>query len=467
VWSVVATASQNRGAAVSLRVRLSVAFFVLLLAPLAAGVAALVGQLPSTYHDPGPRAGAAVKAVIAAKCRNLEVVAAALAAAAAVRGESYLVGDDAPDGPWAVCGADPARLDVPVSDAPAGLAARSPIAGRYGEVAGYAYAVVPIDARLLDELSAAAGLRVVPLALGSASAVPLSTSDDQPLRLAVDAPAPRADHPPILLTVLASAGLVAVLLSVLLAWWLGGLATRPLRLLVGTVGLAASGDLTARSRLFGRDETARLAAGLDELIAGMQESQRLSVTDALTGLGNLRGLAESMRLEIERAARFNRALGVLVIDLDHFKAINDEYGHRAGDEVLVEFTRRVRRAIREVDLAFRQGGEEFVILLPETDVPGSLTAARRINEAVREPDFLLETSQTVSVSVSIGVAVFPRHALTAAELLDAADHALYSAKAAGRDTFVLAGVPIPEQWAPVAIPSVIDPGGASGGTTSP
>jgi hypothetical protein len=71
------------------------------------------------------------------------------------------------------------------------------------------------------------------------------------------------------------------------------------------------------------------------------------------------------------------------------------------------------------------------------------------------------------VTVSIGVAVFPRHALTGAELLDAADRALYSAKAAGRDTYVLAGAPIPELWAPVPIPSVIDPGGASGGTTSP
>ncbi len=131
----------------------------------------------------------------------------------------------------------------------------------------------------------------------------------------------------------------------------------------------------------------------------------------------------------------------------------------------------MRRAIREVDHAFRQGGEEFVILLPETDVPGSLTAARRINEAVRDVAFAFVSSGRVQawipVTVSIGVAVFPRHALTGAELLDAADHALYSAKAAGRDTFVLAGAPIPEQWAPVPIPTMIDPSGASGGTTSP
>jgi len=200
-----------------------------------------------------------------------------------------------------------------------------------------------------------------------------------------------------------------------------------------------------RSGLAGRDETGRLASALDRLIAGMQETQRLSVTDALTGLGNVRQLAESLRLEIERATRFHRSLGVLMLDLDHFKAVNDEYGHRAGDAVLVEFARRMRRGIREVDLPFRQGGEEFVILLPETDLAGSLTAARRIGEAVRDVAFAVQArsaspaaSGWIPITVSVGVAVFPRHGLTAIELLDAADQALYAAKDAGRDTFAVA-----------------------------
>jgi diguanylate cyclase (GGDEF)-like protein len=483
---------------VSLRVRLSAAFFVLLLGPLAAGVAALVGEQPTTYRDPQPQASLAVRGVIAAKCRHLRVVAQALAVVAAAQDLPYLVSDGAPDGPWAVCGADPATLDGPVSEVYAGLAARAEIRGSLGEVAGYAFAVLPVDSAFLAELSAAAGARVVPVATGAAGSVLLFTYDDQPLPLALVAPPPRAERTPIIVTAALAAGLVAVLLAAMLAWWLGWLATRPLRQLVGTVGLVAAGDLSVRSRLSGRDETGRLAAGLDELIAGMQETQRLSVTDALTGLGNLRHLTDSLRLEIERATRFNRALGILVIDLDHFKGVNDRYGHRAGDAVLVEFARRVRRAIREVDLAFRQGGEEFVILLPETDVPGSLTAARRVNEAVRDIEFPFLSSGDLSsgdlssgflssgeirgagadggsgrvqawipVTVSIGVAVFPRHALTGAELLDAADHALYSAKAAGRDTFVLAGAPIPEQWAPVPTRTVIESGGGSGGTPSP
>jgi diguanylate cyclase (GGDEF)-like protein len=180
----------------------------------------------------------------------------------------------------------------------------------------------------------------------------------------------------------------------------------------------------------------------------MQETQLLSITDALTGLGNVRHLNEELRLEIERASRFRRALGVLVLDLDHFKLINDRYGHRAGDAVLIEFSRRLRRAVREVDLAFRPGGEEFVILLPETDIAGSLTAARRIGDAVRDAPFPLDGqsgTNAVSITVSVGVAVYPRHAHTGVDILEAADQALYAAKAAGRDTFVLAQTPFPAQ----------------------
>ena len=109
-----------------------------------------------------------------------------------------------------------------------------------------------------------------------------------------------------------------------------------------------------------------------------EEAQRLSLTDPLTGLWNYRYLRESLRREIERASRFGRMLTVLALDLDHFKEVNDTYGHAAGDAVLVEFARRIRGGMREVDLAFRQGGEEFVVLLPETDA-----AARRRRRAAR------------------------------------------------------------------------------------
>ena len=179
-----------------------------------------------------------------------------------------------------------------------------------------------------------------------------------------------------------------------------------------------------------------------------EEAQRLSLTDPLTGLWNYRYLKESIRREVERASRFGRMLSVLALDLDRFKEVNDGYGHAAGDAVLAEFAQRIRGALREVDLAFRQGGEEFVVLLPETDARGAATVAERLGAAVRETAIAIKphlgalapARALLSVTVSIGVAVYPHHATTGSRVLDAADGALYAAKAAGRDTFRVAAV---------------------------
>jgi two-component system cell cycle response regulator len=168
-----------------------------------------------------------------------------------------------------------------------------------------------------------------------------------------------------------------------------------------------------------------------------EEAQRLSLTDPLTGLWNYRYLRESLRREVERASRFGRMLTVLVLDLDHFKDVNDTYGHAAGDAVLGEFARRIRVGLREVDVAFRQGGEEFVVLLPETDGYGGAIVAERLGAAVRDRPVTVEGVQ-IPVSVSIGVAVYPEHGENSPQVLAAADRALYAAKHAGRDTFRLA-----------------------------
>ncbi|HEY6597568.1 MAG TPA: diguanylate cyclase [Asanoa sp.] len=174
-----------------------------------------------------------------------------------------------------------------------------------------------------------------------------------------------------------------------------------------------------------------------------REAQRLSLTDPLTGLWNYRHLKESIRREVERANRFGRMLAVLALDLDRFKDVNDGYGHAAGDAVLVEFARRIRHEIREVDLAFRQGGEEFVVLLPETDAIGGATVAERLGAAVREQSILVEPSggepSRLDITVSIGIAVYPDHADNGQAVLDAADDALYAAKASGRDRYRIAG----------------------------
>ncbi|MFI5889465.1 diguanylate cyclase [Actinoplanes sp. NPDC051513] len=176
-----------------------------------------------------------------------------------------------------------------------------------------------------------------------------------------------------------------------------------------------------------------------------EEAQRLSLTDPLTGLWNYRYLRESLRREVERASRFGRMLAVLVLDLDHFKEVNDTYGHAAGDAVLGEFARRIRIGLREVDVAFRQGGEEFVVLLPETDAYGGAIVAERLGAVVRDRLVPIEGRGAIPVTVSIGIAVYPEHGADAQRVLQAADDALYAAKNAGRDTYRLAdparGVP--------------------------
>ena len=186
------------------------------------------------------------------------------------------------------------------------------------------------------------------------------------------------------------------------------------------------------------------AVALDNVLVH-EEAQRLSLTDPLTGLSNYRYLKESLRREVERASRFGHRLCVLALDLDLFKEVNDVHGHPAGDAVLAEFARRLRAEIREVDLAFRQGGEEFVALLPETDAAGGAVVAERLGAAIARTPVLVRSARTaqptrIPVTVSIGIAVYPDHGTTGAAVLEAADDALYQAKAAGRNAYRIARV---------------------------
>jgi diguanylate cyclase (GGDEF)-like protein len=478
---------------VTLRARLTAALLLVLVGPALHGAALLAGALPlrSGADETLDQASDALRRAVAVQCRHLEASAESISATAAVRREPLAVVPEGAAGPWALCGTSPGPVLLPAGTHYGGLAARVEIHDANGTLTGYAYAVQPLNAAFLRELSSTAGGTVTLLAVGeddphrlnvSLSPGPSPALSMKPvgaaLPLALDlTPPPSESELPVALAIVLTAGLVAGLLS----WWLSGVATRPLAALLGVVERVAAGDLTVRSMVAGRDETGRLGSQLDRLITGMQETQRLSVTDPLTGLGNVRHLGDSLRREVERASRFGRSLGVLVLDLDHFKDVNDSFGHRAGDAVLVEFAVRIKGVIREVDLAFRQGGEEFVILLPETDVPGSLTVAHRIGEAIRDVPFRVRRRRVeaggsggdasevfIPVTVSIGVAVFPRHALTGAEVLDAADEALYAAKESGRDTHVLASASVPEQRVPIELVTPrAEAGGASGGTTSP
>jgi two-component system cell cycle response regulator len=166
-----------------------------------------------------------------------------------------------------------------------------------------------------------------------------------------------------------------------------------------------------------------------------QEAQRLSLTDPMTGLWNYRYLTLALGHEIERASRFDRSLAVLMLDLDKFKSINDNYGHQAGDAVLIELANRMSSQVREVDTVARYGGEEFVVVLPETDAAGAARAAERLVERIRATPFVIEGGMSLTVTASVGAAVFPAHGRTPSDLLRRVDSALYEAKNSGRDTW--------------------------------
>ena len=189
-----------------------------------------------------------------------------------------------------------------------------------------------------------------------------------------------------------------------------------------------------------RTFTSQATVAVDNVLLH-EEARRLSVTDGLTGLWNFRYFQLTVAKEIERASRFDRPLALLMLDLDHFKQVNDQYGHQRGDSVLIELAERLRGLVRDVDTLARYGGEELVVVLPETDEPGAVRAAERICEAVRATAFGLPGELPVPVTVSIGVAVFPDHGATPVDLLRAADDALYAAKREGRDAWRLAPTP--------------------------
>lgn len=169
----------------------------------------------------------------------------------------------------------------------------------------------------------------------------------------------------------------------------------------------------------------------------LRESLRhQAIRDSLTGLFNRRYLIETFENELSRASRRQHNLGVLMIDLDHFKQFNDEHGHNIGDFILSEFGRLVRLILREEDTPCRYGGEEFTVLLPETDRVGASLVAEKIRKAVRAHSFAHENQSYGPITLSIGISIFPDNGDNASQLIKAADTALYKAKEAGRDRVV-------------------------------
>ena len=176
--------------------------------------------------------------------------------------------------------------------------------------------------------------------------------------------------------------------------------------------------------------TLKLILALDQAMVRLEE---LAMTDALTGVRNRRCFMEAAALEFERATRHARPMAVVLIDVDHFKGINDRHGHQCGDQALIEIAQACQSTLRKTDLLARFGGEEFIVLLPETGQREAVRLAERMRNAVSADLRLPGQPQPGVVTISLGAVALSRSTPTLDALIQAADQALYDAKRAGRN----------------------------------
>lgn len=197
----------------------------------------------------------------------------------------------------------------------------------------------------------------------------------------------------------------------------------------GALDYLVKGEITPRAL----ERSLRYAMKLGDTLEALR---RLATRDQLTGLLNRREFDRILTEEEERVRRFGYPLALVMIDVDHFKSVNDTYGHPAGDAVLREVARRVATLPRSVDRVARFGGEEFALVLMQTDRAAALEVARRVCAAVEREPVLVDDRIALNVTVSAGVAALPDDGKRGADLVTAADKALYTAKARGRNRAV-------------------------------
>ncbi len=172
----------------------------------------------------------------------------------------------------------------------------------------------------------------------------------------------------------------------------------------------------------------------------VQRIHELTITDDCTSLYNARHLNFMLDTEIYRSHRYSFEFSLIFIDLDHFKAVNDTHGHLIGSKLLAEIGEAIKSHCRLIDLAFRYGGDEFVLLLPQTSKENALGVANRLHALIRETVWLKDAGLNVRITASVGVACYPADSRTKAELLHLADEAMYLVKNTSRDSVAAAGV---------------------------
>ncbi len=264
----------------------------------------------------------------------------------------------------------------------------------------------------------------------------------------------------IVVALLAGLGLCAYLLGLTIV--------RPLRRLSEGAEQVAGGNLDVDLPVSSRSEVGFLTQVFNHMVARLRRSReeldnvnqelkeknkalhQLSITDDMTGLYNRKHLMETLSSEVIRSGRHKHPFTLLIIDIDHFKQVNDTYGHQRGDEVLCRLATVFRETIRDCDYVARYGGEEFIVLLTEIEPETSLEAAERIRKRTAQ-ETMAGGEESISVTVSIGAAFFPGDGDTPQALIHEADRALYAAKEAGRNEIRKAADPIPDDVRPGTI----------------
>lgn len=241
--------------------------------------------------------------------------------------------------------------------------------------------------------------------------------------------------------------LSALVLAVLIAYSLSKSIMVPLKSLEEGVEQLGEGQMSHRIYLKTRDEFAHVAQMFNLMAAKLEQSQRdlarLATLDGLTEVYNRREFNRWLAVESERSQRYNQFFSLVMVDIDHFKQLNDTYGHHVGDLALCEVAQLLQREVRPGDIVCRYGGEEFGVILPKASPADGYAIAERIRIAILESPIILASQQKIIMTVSLGVATFPIDADTQECLIQRADQALYAAKHGGRNRVHQAGQTIP------------------------
>jgi diguanylate cyclase (GGDEF)-like protein len=223
---------------------------------------------------------------------------------------------------------------------------------------------------------------------------------------------------------------VGVILSIVAVLLIAGSILHPLKTLQLGVRRFGSGSLSHRIGQLSTDEFGELALAFDSMADKLEE---MAARDSLTRLFNRREFLRYLTAELKRSERYHHSMALLMLDIDHFKSVNDQHGHQVGDEALKAMAARISRNVRSVDHVSRYGGEEIILILPETERQEALSMADQLRARIEKDAFQLPSGLEITLTASIGVAVFPTDARTESQLVAAADAAVYEAKNEGRN----------------------------------